>query len=58
MATSVTHWTVADLAEYCEHCMVIAIKENEKYCNACVEEIVEYLARVQGERDMADKGLY
>jgi len=58
MGTTVTAWTVADLAEYCEHCMVIAVEENEKYCDGCVNEIVEYLAQVQGERDMADKGLY
>jgi hypothetical protein len=58
MATTLTNWTIADLAEYCEHCMVIAVQDNEKYCDGCADEITEYLAQRFCEQESVEKGLY
>jgi len=58
MGTSVTQWTIADLAEYCEHCMVIAIKDDEKYCDECASEVTEWLAVKYSEQNAVEKGLY
>lgn len=58
MATTVTQWTVADLAEYCEMCTVIAVQENEKYCLGCLNEITCDLAIQFDEQNAVDRGLY
>ena len=58
MATTITAWTVADLAVYCEHCLVITISDGDKYCDSCADDVAEYLARRFTEQDAIEKGWY
>lgn len=68
-ASVMTYWTVADLAEftqlaaemdivYCEHCQVIPVHVDEKYCLACTADLVDDLAKRVVEQAQLDKGLY
>lgn len=34
---------------YCEHCGVVAVSDNDKYCDGCIEIICNYLAEQNGE---------
>jgi hypothetical protein len=36
---------VVDDEECCEHCAIVSIAPGDKYCDACVEDIMEYLYR-------------
>ena len=61
-------WTIGDLAlltsaaielaEYCEHCGVVQIAVDDKYCDGCVNALVEYLAVRFDEQIAVDGGLY
>jgi len=34
-----------DFYGYCDHCIVIPVPEDAKYCADCADEICEYLAQ-------------
>jgi len=57
MAT-LTRWTLEDLAVYCEHCMVIAVADGDKYCDDCANDVAEYLAAQYDEQEKIEKGWY
>ena len=43
-------------ATYCEHCGVIEVQQYEKYCNTCVNDIVDSLATEYQESLAVEKG--
>ena len=43
---------------HCHHCGVQTVPQWKRYCDTCVEQIVEYLAQAQVEQDAVDRGLY
>jgi len=61
-------WTIRDLAlltvsavemvEYCESCGVVQIAVGDKYCDGCVNAVIEYLAARFDEQIAVDGGLY
>lgn len=62
-------WTKQDLAEltvqatlrdegYCEHCQVVPVGFNEKYCIKCTEVMLDDMARWYKEQHLAEQGLY
>ncbi len=68
---SMTMWTIGDLAElttaaaklsltteYCEHCMVVSIGVGDKYCIACVTEMIDDMALGYSEQVALEMGLY
>jgi hypothetical protein len=58
MATSITHWTVEELAVFCEHCMVIAVAEDDRYCLDCANDVCEYLVVWDAEQQCIENGWY
>lgn len=53
---SLTRWTVGDVAEltelaidiaarerYCEACSIVAVKQGDKYCSRCANDIAQWL---------------
>lgn len=65
-----TTWTIADLAnltekcieinerEYCEHCSVVPIADNDKYCIDCLQEMLDDLAMRYNEQFLMANGWY
>ena len=43
--------------QYCESCIVVPVDNNSKYCDACADAIVEWLAEAW-EDIMCGEGLY
>lgn len=43
---------------YCENCTVVEVNKGEKYCIACANEVTEYLAQQEEERERIEKGWY
>lgn len=43
---------------FCEWCTVIPVQEGDKYCAACANEVVEYLAERFEESIRIEKGWY
>lgn len=44
------------IAAYCEHCGVIPIQQGDKYCEGCVNDIVDSLAVEYQESIAVEKG--
>lgn len=44
------------IAVYCEHCGIIPVQQGDKYCNDCVNEIVDSLATQYQESMAVEKG--
>lgn len=47
-----------DNQEYCEHCLVVPVDVNDKYCVDCAQDITDYLAQQYVEQVSVDKGWY
>lgn len=43
---------------YCENCQIVPINKDDKYCMACLNDIVNYLAAVYSEQLAVEKGWY
>lgn len=44
---------------YCEWCRIVPLMNSEdKYCMACINDIVEYLAKEWQEQEQVEKGWY
>lgn len=57
-ATTLALTIMESYTGYCGHCQVVAVGFNEKYCNACVEEMVDDMAREFCQRVAVDNALY
>lgn len=55
---AISAWTISDLAEFCECCMVIEVNKHDKYCQDCANDVCEYLAELYDEQEKVEKGLY
>lgn len=33
-----------DHVVYCEHCLIVEVAEGDKYCNGCVQDMMDELA--------------
>lgn len=42
---TITLETIYTTLSYCEHCGIVVVGDGDKYCDDCVEELVQYLAK-------------
>ena len=50
--------TDTDPTEYCEWCMIIPVEKGDKYCDACLQDMIDHLCKEYSEQELIEKGWY